>query len=236
MEFIPSFCENMIIPEIHKLAGTCLLINDTRQKEDEIQQLSKLLDNESLFRFAYVPFVIAKLVWDYADTILDIVSRLRIRETKALSRTIKTLRREYEQFRAPYIDEFHEQSENENMIVFEDGVSDIMAQMILNVRCDLKMEYPDIDNDYMLLLIAVYQCDITLRALLLYAERQAESVAKKLDKYVGPILPRQMYALKALVIEFVGDMPPSERFSTLKKQYIETFANQMALIELIKID
>ncbi|MCM1440991.1 MAG: hypothetical protein NC131_17585, partial [Roseburia sp.] len=130
------------------------------------------------------------------------------------------------------IDKKHEQSEEDNMVVFEDGVADIMRQLVLNIQCDLKSEYPDINEDYLILLIAVYQCDITLRALLLYTQRQADRIAKRLNKNVGRILPRPMYALRDIIIEFVGDMPVSEKFGKLKRQYIETFATQMALIEL----
>ncbi|MCM1075976.1 MAG: hypothetical protein NC411_01285 [Bacteroides sp.] len=207
-------------------------IIDELKEDDEKMQLSKRLDSETLFRFAYVPFVIAKLVWDYADTVLTIVSQLRPEKTKPLSRAVKELHREYEQIRAPYIDKKHEQSEEDNMVVFEDGVADIMRQLVLNIQCDLKSEYPDINEDYLILLIAVYQCDITLRALLLYTQRQADRIAKRLNKNVGRILPRPMYALRDIIIEFVGDMPVSEKFGKLKRQYIETFATQMALIEL----
>lgn len=104
--------------------------------------------------------------------------------------------------------------------------------MVLNLSFDLKSEYPDIDSEYLMLLIAVYECDITLRALLLYTERQRQMVAKKIDRTVGRILPRPIYTLKDIVIEFVGDKPVSKKFSELKQKYIETFANQMGLIEL----
>lgn len=214
------------------LTAKCVIIDEPKTQEDEELRLSRILERDELFRFAYVPFVIAQLVWDYADTILDISIRLRIHETKRLCRAVRELRREYDQIRAPYIDKKHQKSEEDNMLMFEDGVRGIMSQMVLNLSFDLKSEYPDIDSEYLMLLIAVYECDITLRALLLYTERQRQMVAKKIDRTVGRILPRPIYNLKDIVIEFVGDKPVSQKFSELKQKYIETFANQMGLIEL----
>lgn len=208
---------------------------EEREKEEE-WRLSQMLDSETTMRFAYVPFVIAKLVWDYADTLLSEVARMKLSETKPLCRAIRQLKREYDQIRAPYIDSKHEDSEEENMYVYEDGVARIMNQCLSNVRIDLKSEYPELDEEeYLPFLVAVYQCDITLKSLLLYTERMTAKVAQIIDRHVGHILPESLYKLNRLVLEFVGDKPVSEKFKILKKKYIETFATQMALVELSEV-
>lgn len=197
-----------------------------------LDRLENMLNREELFRLAYVPFVIAQLVWDYADSILNMAALLRISETKKLCRTVRMLRREYDRLRAHHIDAAHEASEVSNMYVFEDGVADITKQLLLNLRINLRREYPELEDDYMSYLIAIYQCDITLKSLLLYTRRQTEIIKKKINGDVGHILPEPVYQLNRLVIEFVGDKPVSEDFAKLKKQYIETYATQIALIEL----
>ena len=121
------------------------------------------------------------------------------------------------------------------MYVFEDGVAGITKQLLLNIKIDLKSEYPDLDADHLSFLIAVYQCDITLKSLLLYTRKQTERIAKKIDRNVGNILPESIYKLDKLILEFVGDKPVSNRFRNLKQQYIETFATQIALIEMTEI-
>lgn len=215
--------------------ANCIIFDEPKTQEDEELRLSRLLDKETLFRFAYVPFVIAQLVWDYADTILNMAALLRISETRKLCRAVRELRREYDRIRAPHIDAAHEASEVSNMYVFEDGVADITKQLLLNLRINLRSEYPELEDDYMSYLIAVYQCDITLKSLLLYTRKQTEIIEKKIDRHVGHILPESVYQLNRLVIEFIGDKPVSESFAKLKKQYIETFATQIALTELSEI-
>lgn len=206
-------------------------IAEQQREERETLKLSKILDQDTLFRFAYVPFVIAELVWDYADTILTLSAMMR-NGAKKLCRAVKELRRDYDRVRTPYIDEAHRDSEVENMYVFEDGVKDIYSQMLVNLRCDLKSEYPSLDNDNVDFLTAVYQCDITMQSLLIYTRKQTEKIERIVGHRIGNILPKQMYQLARLIPEFVGDKPASDRFKTLKKQYEQTFATQIALIEL----
>lgn len=212
-----------------------VIFDEPKHHEDEEMRLSRLLDKDTLFRFAYVPFVIAQLVWDYADTILTMAAWLRISETKKLCRAVRELRRDYDRIRAPHIDAAHEASEVSNMYVFEDCVADITKQLLLNLRINLKSEYPELDEEYLGYLIAIYQCDITLKALLQYTAKQTERIAKKINRNVGHILPESVYKLNRLVLEFVGDKPVTEKFATLKQKYIDTFATQIALIELNEI-
>ncbi len=204
---------------------------DIEREEAEKLKLSKILDRDTLFRFAYVPFVIAELAWDYADTVLTLSAMMKT-GAKKLCRAVRELRREYERERARFIDQAHKDSEVENMYVFEDGVKDIYTQMLVNVRCDLNSEYPSLDKDSVDLLTAVYQCDITLQSLILYTQQQTSKIERIVGHRIGKILPAQVYQLARLMPEFVGDKPASERFNKLKKQYEKTFATQIALIEL----
>ena len=167
-----------------------------------------------------------------ADTILTMAVWLRITETKPLCRAVKELRRDYDRVRAPHIDKAHEDSEIENGYIFEECVKDITNQLLVNLRIDLRSEYPEIEPDDLDFLIAVYQCDITLKALLFYIRKQTDKIAKKIGRSIGNILPEAVYKLNKLILEFVGDKPVSERFAILKKQYIETFATQIAIVNL----
>lgn len=203
-----------------------------QHEESEKRHLERLIGKETLFRFAYVPFVICKLVWDYAETLLDMAAWKKISATKPLCRQIRELRLEYDRIRAPFVDNEHQASEEDNMYAYEDGVNDIVRQMLLNIHIYLRSEYPDLQEDWIQFLGAVYQCDITLKALLLYSDRQANHVAKLIGRHVGHILPEPIYKLNLLVLQFVGDKPISSKFDGLKKQYIQTLAAQMALIEL----
>lgn len=218
------------------LRAEYIIIDESKRDEEaEKLKLSKLLDHDALFRFAYVPFVIAELVWDYADTIIDLSITMRIAETKKLCRAIRELRRDYDRLRSTYIDQQHRDSETQNMYMFEDGVSDIFKTLLVNLRCDLTHEYPQLLPDSLNYLLAVYQCDILLKSLLLYVRRQTEKVENMVGHRIGRILPKEIYRLDKLILEFVGDNPVSDRFASLKETYIKTFATQIALIELNEI-
>lgn len=205
------------------------------QEEREKEALAKLLGEENLFRFAYVPFVISGLAWDYADTLLDMSAWMKLSETRHLGRRIRELRKEYDQIHSTYIDKSHQNSEIENMYVYEEGVKNIFKTYFVNLRCDLKSEYPELSEDYVTFLVAVYQCHVTLQSLLLYAKRQSERVAELVGHPIGNIIARPVRELAKLVLEYVGDKPAPERFNKLQETYISTFATQMALIELTKI-
>lgn len=198
--------------------------------EEEEKRVSQILNREELFRFAYVPFVIAALVWDYLDTILYYAAYLRIQYVKRLGRVMKQLKIDYDRIRAPFVDMEHQNSEQENMLVFEDGVKEIMNLYIVNIKCDLASEYPELEQDYRDFLLAVYQCKITLDALLRYTAKQEEIVAKRVGHKIGHILPTELYRVAAMLPLYVGDKPISPQFQKQQQTYVSTFATQMALI------
>lgn len=204
-------------------------------EQREKDKLSGILDSETLMRFAYVPFVVAELAWDYAESILDLVSYMKIDAVKGVGRAIRQLRREYEQLRAPYIDAKHRNSELDNMLVFEDGVKDLSNLYHINLKADIKREYPDLNDDYQILLSATYQCLIILRSLFYYAEKQRGIIAKKVGHPIGQILPPQLRKLETLVQCYIGDKPISEKFQKQQDTYIVALSNRMMLIGLNEI-
>lgn len=205
---------------------------EIKQKELRKRELVKLLSKEDLFRFAYIPFVIAELVWDYADTVMDMAALLKLKETRHLGRRIKELYREYKRVHDRFIDQEHNEGELHNMYVYEDEVKHIFNTYQINLQCDLRHEYPDLSEDTISYLVAIYQCHVTLQSLLLYTKKQEARLAEIVKHPVGHFLPPQVYELSRLILEYAGDSPASDKFNTLQDKYIKTFATQMALIEL----
>lgn len=122
-------------------------INEKRLLQNE-QKLSEILDSETLMRFAYVPFVVAQLAWDYADTILNETCILRLHQTKKLCRAVRELKRRYDIVRDEFTNHAHRDSEIDNMYVFEDGVGDLFSLYLNNIEIDLNSEYPQLEADY----------------------------------------------------------------------------------------
>lgn len=202
-----------------------------REIENE-QKLSKILDSETLMRFAYVPFVVAQLAWDYADTIIDYSAILKLHPTKKLCRAVKELKRRYDIVRDEFTNTTHRDSEIDNMYVFEEGVSDLFSLYLKNIEFDLNSEYPQLDAEHRSFILAVYQCHIVLQAIYRYASMQKAKIEKIVGHSIGDVLPAELRKLDILVMEFVGDKPVSEKFSSQQKTYAQCIANRMALIEL----
>lgn len=199
-------------------------------------KLSQILDTETLMRFAYVPFVVAQLAWDYADTIINVASILRLYSMKKLCRAVRELKRKYDILRDEFTNHAHRDSEIDNMYVFEDGVSDLFSLYLKNIEFDLKSEYPDLDGEHRAFLLAVYQCHIVLQCIYRYAEMQKDKIEKIVGHYIGDVLPKELRRLDILVMAFVGDKPISAKFDAQQKTYAQYLANRMTLIELYDID
>lgn len=202
-----------------------------REAEKELK-LSEILDSETLMRFAYIPFVVAQLAWDYADTVIDVATLLRLHPTKKLCRAIRELKRRYDNVRAEFTNYAHRDSEIDNMYVFEEGVSDLFSLYLKNIEFDLNKEYPELEGDYRLMLLSVYQCHIVLKSIYRYVEIQREKIEKIVGHTIGDILPVELRKLDILIMEFVGDKPISSQFDAQQKTYAQCIANRMCLVEL----
>ena len=210
-------------------------IQEEREREQEIK-LSEVLDSDTLIRFAYVPFVIAALAWDYADTILNMARMLQFREVKKLSRAVIELKRDYDNVRAPFIDTQHQKSEEDNMYVFEDAVNDVFNVYLANIGFDIKREYPELEDDHVLYIKAIYQCHIVLQSIYKYVGIISKKVEKIVGHSIGDILPKELRRLDTLVMAYVGDKPASDMFERQQDTYAKTLANRMLEIELNATD
>lgn len=207
------------------------VMQDRARMEREIGHIKERLSSEELLRLAYVPFVIARLVWDYADTVLSLCYMMRLTEAKPLATAVRKLRREYDQDRAPFIDKEHEDSEEANMLVYEEKVRSLMRLYMVNLDCAISREFASIPDECRNLLRAVYQCRALAEALFAYTDRWTGKAAAKLGWRMGSMLPDTVHRLRGLIIEFAGDMRLSEEWELQERKFIETFANQIGLVE-----
>lgn len=244
----PTVNVNIPMPNIAIPDDSCSMedmLNSLEQKQQERsksleQEINRrvinIFNREELFRFAYVPFVIAELVWDYADTVIIMSRQIDAPAVRRLSRVIRKARAEYDHLRRKFIDNENRKREIENGYVFENATKEITAQLMLNIRLDINTEYPDLDDDSRGLLLAVYQCHIISRALIRYLNKMTEKAIDRVGHPIGRILPPSYYLMDRLILEYVGNKPASPRFQKLMREYIDTYANQIALVKLSDTD
>lgn len=79
------------VPFIDINGGNTLIIkNYLPPKPKTIEDVPK----DELLKMAALLFIIGRLAWDYADTVLDLASQMKLGgETKRISRTIREIRR-----------------------------------------------------------------------------------------------------------------------------------------------
>lgn len=201
-------------------------------REQGIAKIKSTLTRDELLRFGYVPFVVARLVWDYADTIIDICIQMRLAETKQLSRTVRKLKTEYDRTRLPYIDKQREDNEECGMLIIEEAVKSNANLYYADLKRQVQHEYPELYTDYRYLIFAVYQCRLLLKALLAYAEKQRAHIAEKMGWNIKSVLPRAIKVLEPIIIEFTGDKRLSQEWDKTEEAFVEAVATQIGLIQL----
>lgn len=203
--------------------------------ERDKQRLRSVLSEDAIFSITYVPFVIAEIAWDYADSILDFAVIMKLHETKKLCRAIRELRTEYNRKRFEVIDDNWRKSETENMIMFQEILSDYFCKIYRSFREKLIQAYNDLEENSVMLIASVYCCKTVIAGLMRYCQTQEKVVASILGYEINSIMPKQVNRLNTLVSEFVGDSPLSD-IEPVIKQYAEELAEYINDTELNTTD
>lgn len=220
-----SICSRYgLVPDIQPLA----VQSHPRNLSDEI-------DEDLLFRFGYVPFVIAEVAWDYIDTIFDLTYILNIKETRKVSRTLKELRSDYLSLRRSV---YHgaDQHEEDNMILFQEELKEEFSEMYRYCCFAIINDYPDINEEYKMLIACVYVCRMVFLALFQYHSDMKAEVEKKVRHTVGNILPKHLRQMNDLVILYVGDTPLKHEFTDERKRMVNNLVKYIHQIQLNKHD
>ncbi|MDE6535871.1 MAG: hypothetical protein K2K82_07680 [Muribaculaceae bacterium] len=195
------------------------------------EKINRSISEQERTKIAYIPFAIAELVWDYADTI--IICSKRNKEIAQLSRTIRNLRRAYLKALPRMIQADLENGEVlDNAYIFEEALSEQWSKMLTALLADLQTQYPDLNEESMQVLNAAYQAIILARALNGYIKKQSRKLTKTAgwEVNVANLLPRQYRAMTSLLELYIGDRPASSRFPIA--DWVAVFANQIGLIEI----
>lgn len=149
-------------------------------------------------------YTLMQLAWNYIDTIIDLCIQMRITATKPLVRTIRQLRREYDQFRARSIDEEFERKESANAEKFEEQFCTDFDRLFNGL--ELEIRSLDLKQDYQTLVIAVQQALTIMDAVKLYA-RWCDQRINEYGVWVSDccMLQAEFLKLYPLIPQFAGD-------------------------------
>lgn len=196
----------------------------SEKAERDKQLLREVLTEDGLLCITYVPFVIAEVAWDYADTVLNIAAMMRLRETKKLCRAIKDLRVEYDRKRFEVIDDNWRKSETVNMIMFQETLSkEYFGKIYRTFKERLSQTYSDLEDNSVMLIASVYCCKTVIAGLMRYCQAQEKVVSSILGYEINSIMPKQVSRLDTLVSAFIGDSPLKDIEPTIRE-----FAEELA--------
>lgn len=176
-----------------------------KPKVESPLDISKALTQEELYRVAYVPFVIAEVVWDYADTLCNLASLSRLKPTRKLCRAIRELRHDYDRTRRPFIDDKSRAVETEHMINFQEELSGFFGKLHLAVKLKLRERHGQLEENSEMLVCACFMALICFKALSKYTQWADRLIESKCGRANHSIMPDAIRRLGIILPEFAGD-------------------------------
>lgn len=201
-----------------------------KKREKTIDDVPEgLLTNWSIKLFALM-----NISWSYIDTICDLCISMRLEPTKKLVRTIRSLRREYDQFRWPLTGSKFEREETQ----WAEEVENILAADFSKLFYSISSETGKLGltEDYKALVVAVQQALTLMDAVKIFA-RWCDKQIASFGVWVCDCCMVQTEFLKLypLIPLFAGDhYKPNLQARTLTAQIIANKLNQK--IEFINTD
>lgn len=209
-----------------------------RQRKFTEDEIIQRIDKETLFLLAYVPFVIGEVAWDYADSCMDMAKLLRLHETKRLCRRIRELRNGYDRIRYQHIDSAHRQSEEDNMILFQENYKDFFNKLHINIKGQVSIEHPGLNSESHLLITAAYSCAVVLRSLFKYMDTMEKRVADLLGiEAIGTLVINEIRGLEKIILQFAGEdsIGNNNQFPDFLNPFINTLCNYLLQSEMVEL-
>lgn len=210
---------------------------EQEHKEFSIEEIKRRIDKETLFLFSFVPFVIAEIAWDYADSCINLAILLRLYETKRLSRRIRELRREYDRKRNR-IGPGNRKIETENMLAFQEDYKVYFSRLHHNIQEQINTTYPGQCYDMQLLISGAYSCAVVLRSVFKYVDIMQNKIAALLGiTAVGSIIVSELRELEKIIIQFAGEesIGGNNQFPSTLNPYVDTLVSYLLESEIVEL-
>lgn len=158
---------------------------------------------DKLLMMAVKIYLVGSLVWDYAGTVLDLVSTMRPDGTKKLTRTVREIKRDYDSLRSLDLDRAHLAREAELALLFEQIHKERFNTLWLGLRSETRRY--GLDPDSSALVESVQMAMTVLDALKLYASECDAFIRRYYPEAPHSILPDHFIRLAVLLPQFAGD-------------------------------
>ena len=190
------------VPFIDINGGNTLIIkNYLPPKPKTIEDVPK----DELLKMAALLFIIGRLAWDYADTVLDLASQMKLGgETKRISRTIREIRRRWEIFRQKDFDSSHDRKEYDLAMLFEELTRRHLNRLCNAIRVEVSKRY-ELTDEQIMLVQAVMQTLCVYDAMKMYAGQCDRFIKAYYPTAPHSIMPDEFPQMARLIPRFIPD-------------------------------
>lgn len=174
-------------------------------------------------------YLIGALVWDYTDSVLALAAQMKNHNTKALSRTIRQLRQDYDRVRAQDLDRAYITREWELAEMFEEINRNTLSRLCNGLLTEIRRDTA-LDDANVLLVESVQIAMTLLDALHLFAKQCDAFIRRYCPRAPHSILPDCFRRLAILLPEYAGDC--YDRYSGTRQLTARTLLNRINEIRI----
>lgn len=152
------------------------------------EELVSKVDKETLFLLGLIPYVIAEIAWDYADSCVNIAAIHKFKEHKASCRQIRALKTSYERNHSRHSVENMRSVELDNMLKFQEDYADFFEKLHSEIKREISQVSQSKSKDLVMLEVCAYSCIVAVSATRKYTETIEAKVEKMLGRPLGGTL------------------------------------------------
>lgn len=164
--------------------------------------------------------LLGTLAWDYVDTVLNMAAQMRIQQTKEVSRLIRQIKREYDQYLSPTLHDSDIEHTKRLSELFEDINTKTFSRLCQGLKAEIG-RIADLDSQNVYLVQAVQMVMTVIDTMKLYDKDCGEWMeANGVPNHT--VIPSHFMRVATLIPQYAGDCydPKSEaRWLTAKILY-----------------
>ena len=163
------------------------------------EYVNSIIDNDTRYRWAYIPFIVADIMRDYLDSCYDIASIMRLSEVKKIIREIKDTENEYVYRRKQFFDNNYLDNESKNAYKLQDDITGTFGFICKKLGEDIEKSIGTIILDKKMFIIAGYMAEIIYEAICRYTADYINIIEDRFSLKTINIMPPVFNKLGKLI-------------------------------------
>lgn len=176
-----------------------------QRKRDAKNPLSRKVDDDTFFRYFYLPYVITDVFFDYVDAVLDQIAYLRDRTLKKLMHQIRWVRQGYEQIKLKSLGWDNCKDEESHMEYFITFFSKEFATEYDLIKWQVSAKRKMLGQDWRTLVASIYMALCVYKALEAYCAEADRMIAELWGRANRKIMLPHAMQIAELVHKCIGE-------------------------------